>query len=223
MGRVLSEANDVFYVGEPFNPNHGWSPRTLLKKPFTDWFTYITERNAARYHPYLDATLGLNTSLLEELRSARGLRNAARVARRRVSAARDRWARRRPLMKDPIALYSAEWLADTYNMAVVVMIRHPAAFVASVKRLDWRFDFNNMLRQPELVRDLLPEFRDVIETYSSAPPSLVEMGITQWMMAYTVAERYRERRPEWHFVRHEDLALSPVEGFRDLCGRLGIS
>jgi hypothetical protein len=43
----------------------------------------------------------------------------------------------RPLLKDPIAVFSAEWLADTFDMNVVVMIRHPGGFAASLKRLGW--------------------------------------------------------------------------------------
>lgn len=32
------------------------------------------------------------------------------------------------LCKDPIAVFSAPWLADTFDMDVVVTIRHPAAW-----------------------------------------------------------------------------------------------
>jgi hypothetical protein len=139
-----------------------------------------------------------------------------------VSSSIDAWKHRRPLMKDPIALYSAEWLADTYQMDVVVMIRHPAAFVASVKRLDWQFDFHNLLRQEALIQNLLPEFREQIETYSASPPSIIDMAIAQWRMAYTLAERYRERHPDWHFIRHEDLSLDPINRYHEVCSKLSI-
>ena len=49
----------------------------------------------------------------------------------------------RPLLKDPIAIMSCEWLAETFNMDVIVVIRHPAAFVASLKVAGWEFAFVN--------------------------------------------------------------------------------
>ncbi len=36
---------------------------------------------------------------------------------------------------------SAEWLAKTYNINVVVLIRHPAAYIYSMKRMKWGFNF----------------------------------------------------------------------------------
>ena len=49
-----------------------------------------------------------------------------------------------PLLKDPIAVFSAGWLARTFGMRVVLSVRHPAAFAASLKRLDWTFDFDHL-------------------------------------------------------------------------------
>ncbi len=64
-----------------------------------------------------------------------------------------------PLVKDPIALFSAEWLAATFDMRVLVMIRHPAAFAASIRRRGWRHRFADFLEQPLLMRDLLGAVR----------------------------------------------------------------
>lgn len=43
--------------------------------------------------------------------------------------------RSRPLVKDPFALFSAEWFADNFDAEVIVIVRHPAAVVSSIKRL----------------------------------------------------------------------------------------
>ena len=37
-----------------------------------------------------------------------------------------------PLIKDPIAIFSADWLADKYDMNVVVLSRHPLGFISSL-------------------------------------------------------------------------------------------
>jgi hypothetical protein len=38
-----------------------------------------------------------------------------------------------------------------------------------------------------------------------------------------VVGMYRDRHPDWSFVRHEDLSEEPVKGFRDLYERFGLA
>jgi len=71
---------------------------------------------------------------------------------RTVRSWKRRLAGERPLLKDPIAFFSAEWLARTYGADVVVLIRHPAGFAGSLKRMGSSFDFNDFLGQPDLLR-----------------------------------------------------------------------
>ncbi len=40
----------------------------------------------------------------------------------------------RPLIKDPIGLFSYKWLVSKFDMDVLVLIKHPAAFVSSLKK-----------------------------------------------------------------------------------------
>src|SRR4029079_14970877 len=119
-----------------------------------------------RFRPGLAQSLALRYDLGAQLRSARSWRDVARVPRdyRRLRG----WRRngRRPLMKDPIALLSAEWLAATFDMDVVVLIRHPAAFAASLKRLGWKHSFATFIQEgrvPEVVRPYEAEIRQQAE------------------------------------------------------------
>jgi hypothetical protein len=73
-----------------------------------------------------------------------------------------------PLIKDPIALFAAEWLADVFGVRVVVLIRHPAAFAASLKRLNWTHPFGDFLAQPLFMRDLLAPFEEDIRRFAAA-------------------------------------------------------
>ena len=52
-----------------------------------------------------------------------------------------RYNGQRALLKDPIALFSAEWITQMLGAQIVVLMRHPASFVSSVKRLGWVFPF----------------------------------------------------------------------------------
>jgi hypothetical protein len=136
--------------------------------------------------------------------------DAARIARR---LRRARGERCRPLVKDPIALLSAEWLADTFGMQVIVLIRHPAAFTASLLRLDWRFDFANFASQPALLdHDLAPFAAEIEAAARHRLDPVAEAGLL-WRCLYATVDRYRRERPDWLFLRHEDVSARPVDGF----------
>ena len=120
-------------------------------------------------------------------------------------------------MKDPIALFSAEWLADTFDMDVVVLIRHPAAFAASIARLSWRFDFRNFVTQPSLMEGDLAPFAAEIESAACRRPTLINEAALVWKCIYATVDRYRAERPAWKFVRHEDLLMDPASGFQAIC------
>lgn len=216
---MLCASREAGYVHEPFNPNRspGWFP-----EPLPYWFMYLTEENAAPYERAVENLLALRYPALSLLRSrsARGLaQQGPEIARSLAYRAQ----RRRTLLKDPMALFSAEWLARRYGTEVVVMIRHPAAFVSSIKKLNWGFDYErNWLAQELLMRDLLGPWADSFRDYEGEV-DLVGEGIVMWNAMYDVVRGYRERHPDWHFVKYDDLADDPVAGFRDLYARLGLT
>jgi hypothetical protein len=215
---MLCASREAGYVHEPFNPNRspGWFP-----EPLPYWFMYVTDENASPYERAVGDLLAFRYPLrsLPRSRSARNLaQQVPEVGRSLVYRVRGR----RTLLKDPMALFSAEWLARRFGMEVVVMIRHPAAFVSSIKKLNWGFDYErNWLAQDLLMRDLLGPRRSSFEGYRGEV-DLVGEGIVMWNAMYDVVRGYRERHPDWHFVRYDDLADDPLTGFRALYGRLGL-
>jgi hypothetical protein len=125
-------------------------------------------------------------------------------------------------MKDPSALFSAEWLARTYDMDVVVLIRHPAAFVSSWKRLNWGVWLGDMWRQPQLMEGYLAPFHNEIRCFLEQPPDLIGQALLLWRVIHHVVLRLRLAHPEWIFLRHEDLSRRPVQEFEKLCAGLGL-
>jgi hypothetical protein len=134
-----------------------------------------------------------------------------------------RLRRMRPLLKDPIALMSAEWLAERFGVQPVVLIRHPAAFAGSLKRLEWRFDFENWRDQPLLVRNLIGPYEEQIRSFAERERDIIDQSILMWNVIHHVIRTYRERHPDWVFLRHEDLSEDPLKGFRDLFDRLELT
>ena len=206
------------YVHEPFNPQRwpGWSPRIP-----PHWYLYVCRENEGEHEPWIRDVLSFRYPILN-ITSSPDLRHVGQMAVEWPLSIAYRLRGARPLIKDPIALLSSEWLAERFGMQVLVMIRHPAAFAGSLKRLGWRFDFENWRDQPLLLRDLVGPYGEAIGRYSAREHDMVDQAILMWNVLHHAIRKFRERHPEWIFVRHEDLSAEPLKGFRDLFDRLDL-
>lgn len=218
-GRILAMAPHTAYIHEPFNV---YGPAKHPAIPFTCWFQYICDDNGAQYKRILDDILHYRYPLRLAITKAHGVRGVARVGRDQWRSRWHRLRQDRPIVKDPIAFFSAPWLAKTFDMDVLVMIRHPAAFCSSLKAKEWRFDFNHFLSQPLLMRDQLGVFEKEIRAYASQERDIIDQGILLWKCIHQTVARYQEEYPEWIFARHEALSANPGEGFRDIYQALGL-
>lgn len=216
---MLAVAPGVGYVHEPFSPRRwpGWS-----RRPIPRWYLHVTREHEDHYGPLVEDVLAFRYPVAGVLH-IRSAREAFQFIDEAPWAMWNRLRRARPLVKDPIALMSAEWLAERFGMEVVVMIRHPAAFAGSLLRLDWpRFDFRNWADQPAFLRDLAGPYADAIRSFDPSQQDLVDEAILLWNVIHHVIGGYRERHRDWAFVRHEDLSEEPVKGFRELYERLDL-
>jgi hypothetical protein len=220
VGQVLaSSPTPLGYVWEPFSPRH--RPGTLPVR-FPRYFEYVCHENANGLAAPLADTLAFRYRPLAELRAIRGPKDAARMGRDWVQFGRHRRRRAAALLKDPIALFSSEWLVDTFSMDAVVVVRHPAAFASSLKRRGWRHNFQSFLDQPLLMRDFLAPHEEQIRLHARSRQDIVDDAILLWNVLYDAVGRFRERRPEWSYVRLEDLARDPLAGFRALFEHHGL-
>jgi hypothetical protein len=219
VGRTIAASPNIGYLDEPFSLRHRPG---VLRTQFPFWFPYLTAANAGAAAADLRRTLGFRYSYAAELRAIRSTRDAGRMARDAGRFAVRRARRARPLLKDPIAILAVPWLAGEFDARPVVLIRHPAAFASSLKRMGWTHDFSHFLRQPGLVDDLVPDLRSEIESFAAEQRDVIDQAGLLWVIVHTVIERYRREHPEWAFVRHEDLSNDPFGGFRDLFLRLDL-
>lgn len=223
VGEMLAQAPGVFYLHEPFNPVV--RVPGLPKIPVNHWFEYLHEGNEAHFRRPVNALVAGRFSVWNDLvngdiRSMRAIgRSIANSRRRKVELS----AGARPLLKDPIAILAAEWLAERYGMDVVVTIRHPAAFVSSIKRLRWPIDHaKEFLSQKHLMDRFLSPYVDEIRA-SRVTDDFVDQAALTWKLLYHVVDQYRSTHPDWHFVYHEDLSLAPEKGFRALFRSLDLA
>lgn len=219
VGKMLSRTTGLAYLHEPFSPlrSPGWMG---VRIPY--WYLYVCPENDGPYVTGIRRLLSLRYPLRRDLALRPRPRVLGQMALEWPRSVAARARRARPLLKDPIAIFSAEWLADRFGAQPVVMIRHPAAFAGSLKRLDWRFDFRNWAQQPLLLRDHLAPFDAPISEFASKPPGIIDQAVLMWNCIHHVIDGYRERHPGWTFVKYEELAGEPVTGFRDLADRLGL-
>jgi hypothetical protein len=181
----------------------------------THWYKYITIKNGDAFIEPLSRILALDFTWP-------GRKGIRRLFPSRLVALKytRRWfGLPRPIMKDPIAAMSAEWLAETFQMDVICLLRHPAAFVASLKRLNWRFDFNQFLDQPQLMEECLHPFADQL---ARPPADMIGEGALLWLCIYHVLTSYIRRHPEWAYWRIEDIVVDPVSAFELIYAELDL-
>ena len=219
VGQMLAAGSEVGYIREPFSVLHRPG---VLDVRFPYWFPYVCRENEQPYVRPVRDMLAYRFRTGAALRALRTPTDAAKMANDARTFARYRRTGLRPLLKDPIAVFSAEWIADRFDAQVIALIRHPAAFASSLKRYDWTHPFEDFLAQPLLMRDLLASYTDDVERLAGEEHEIVDQAILLWNLIHAAIQTYRERRKDWFFARHEDLSRDPVEGFRSMFASVGV-
>jgi sulfotransferase family protein len=220
VGKMLSLSPSLGYIREPFSVVHR---RGVLDVPFPRWFPYICPENEDPYLRPVEEMLEFRFKGAAALRTARTPRDIALAVHDAREFARFRRRGARPLLKDPIAVFSAGWLADTFGAQPVVLIRHPAAFASSLMKYGWTHPFDDFLQQPLLMRDLLSPFSDQIAAFARTQEPIIDQAILLWMLIHHAVLRYRDTRPTWRSFRHEDLARDPLGQFGEMFAYLQVA
>lgn len=211
LGKVICVSSKYVYVDEPFNIG-----KDHKNSPFKNQYEYldgkpITFQKKAR--TYLNSFKSIFSKTVYHklilVRSGKEFRKFLSEVKSRTT--------RNYVYKDPLALCSAEWIYKQYGWNIIVLIRHPAAFVASLKVKDWQFYFKYFNNQKALVNTHLKQYADKIQAYTENRPDIVKQGILLWNILYTMVLQYQDNYSEkWYFVKHEDLSLQPLKEFENL-------
>jgi hypothetical protein len=220
VGKMLAASSAIGYIHEPFNLTH--RPGICTAK-FPYWFTYVTEENEAPYYEALKKTLAFRFDIRAELPAIQSFRHVGRMLKNYKNFSLYRYRQATPLMKDPIALFSSEWLARTFDMSVIVLIRHPAAFASSISRLNWTHNFSHFLNQPLLMRDYLAPFEAEIRAFVEKEHAILEQAILLWRIIHYLILHYQEKHKDWIFLRHEDISIDPLHHFEYLYKKMNLT
>jgi hypothetical protein len=212
-GKTLALAPHTGYIREPFNIGIPVGP---LGNPFTNWFQYICEENVDPFRERLSGMVHYRYPLGRNLATMKTVKEFAKIAIDQGLFWLHKTQKHTPIVKDPIALFSAEWLSKAFEMNVLVMIRHPAAFCSSLKIKNWSFDFRNFLNQPLLMKRYLGGFEREIQECATQGADIIDQGILLWNCIHHTISTYQQQHPEWLFVRHEDVSTNPEEQFHSI-------
>ena len=224
IGRTISQQSRVKFISEPFNadfPNE--SLRFVARHSFCDYHSSSQKEEINTCFRNL-LCKSLNSAVRESVRTSK---NAGVDIRTPVRFCKQLFIElfqvERILVKDPFALLSAGWLHDTFNFDVIVMIRNPLAFVGSLKVAGWNFDFDNLRQQKYLMRGRLKQFSEDIDIMcvEKNKYDIIDRAALLWNVLHFVILEYRSKYP-WLFVKHEDIADAPAQGFRHIFDYLGL-
>ncbi len=207
VGRMIAESPAIAYIHEPFHIQHR---KGICGAEFKYWFTYISYENESVFYNDLKRTIEYAYNLSGELKAKNFRKDLWDILREYCKFLIFRTLNFRPLIKDPIAVFSAEWLASKFDMEVIVLIRHPAAFASSLKRLNWKHPFSDFLSQPLLMKDHLYPFENEIKQYSEEEYDIIDQAILLWKLIHKMIIKYKEKHNDWIFLRHEDISQNPL-------------
>jgi len=220
IGQTLAKSNYVRYVHEPFNV-------IIAKNKYSydipQWFHYVSQGEEKEYRQYIKRILWLSDNPIEDIYKAFGTNSSRPILSRSLRNLFPSIIGVRPIVKDPIAIFSADWLYENFPMDVVVIIRHPAAYVWSVlKDSSHMHSFQRIFfEQPDLLK-LTKPFQDDIYLASDESLPLYHRAAIFWKITHHIIKQYQQQYTEWIFIRYEQIASQPIEQFQGLTRRLSL-
>jgi hypothetical protein len=208
VGKMLCASNELNYIYEPFSDDYN----TLkVDTPVKHHFHYVTNNESQYFKRYIDCCLSpMNISLIKEI-TANGIYSGIKKKIKQIIELPK--FKNTFIIKDPLALFSASWFYQTYNCHILVMIRHPAAYVDSIRRVGWRYDPRKYLEQYDLIKEYLSELKEEISSFNQTEKNLLEEATLRWKIYHHVIHIYMDRYP-FTFIKHEELAEDPINNFK---------
>ena len=215
VGRVLATGHRRAYVHEPFNTQCG-----LPDLPVR----YLVDDSAIGRSYHLDEALDSITSLQCQLGDGifkqdvgwrrRGKQLAGGRGQLNLRFARLHPALQSGVIKDPMGALVAPTLHRDHGVAIVVMVRHPVAWHASVAHHGFKLNgaIESFLRQAESSPGLMTSDEMSLATTGD----YLERSSVVWNVIYRRLHRELSGQVGAMFVRHEDLSGDPIATFRQI-------
>lgn len=223
VGKILSLPLEVDYIHEPFNIRcgmPGMTKRWRYVKPSLDTPEMQEIHEAAsrifsynfhlRNSPFKNEAI--HRKIIKQLVGTRGP-YYLRLAKMNPF-------HKHAVIKDPTGTLLTEYLHVHFGVKPVVVIRHPASFIASLRRANWWPDTQKVLdQQPLLVQD---HFNGDISPWFNEHSDELQNAAAHWRLLTQVVVNQAKQYSDWHLVTLESLSENPVVQFKELYGKLGL-
>ncbi|MCH2161414.1 MAG: sulfotransferase [Phycisphaerales bacterium] len=218
-GKVFASVSRTLYVHEPFNPT---SPCAYSPVRLPEFFYRIDEKGNARelklMEQLVDVQIRRCSVKLSDARHPKILLSRMKMC---ATGLLGRIDAQRVVIKDPIAILSADILCKNMNIKPLFMVRDPAACVSSLYIRNWRTDFTPMLKQRDRLESLLPGEMDRLQHLVENPDhDLIDNAAFLWRISNQAIIRYIKQNPDWSITRHEELIKDPISAFKALFEQL---
>ncbi|MBD3314438.1 MAG: hypothetical protein GF344_01515 [Chitinivibrionales bacterium] len=219
LGNMISLANTVVYIHEPFQVGISFK---YGRGPLNYWYEYLHAESDAEQQEqmliFINYLKNVNYFDFRDLKTRQPeklIRTLNNIWKKMIAKSNGKF---RYLYKDPIALFSIEWLINNIpDLKVVISIRHPAAFVNSIKSLGWGLDFNHIKRQQSLVNRYLRKYAKEIELIAgNRKATIIDEGILIWNLIHERIKQYQQQYPRWCYIKYENIASNPIPGFKSI-------
>jgi len=215
VGKMLARHKKLVYIQEPFNPS---TPRSAMGYSISNYYQYINALPKNEIEEIEQALKKMLQFRYYGVAKNYKMHYALRVAIKKwMQNYNNRKKSLTPLIKDPLALLSADYLYHKFQCKPICMIRHPLGFCSSLKKAGWYFPFDRLTRQNNLIIDCCPQFEKEIHEFSAnSQKTIIQHGILLWNILHSRILEYKNKYPDWFFQRYEELLVSPDEGFKEL-------
>ena len=212
-GNMIGLSKEVKQVTEILNPYNRQFYGTNWQAPF-----FLVSENDS---PIIESIIGYNHSpkiLFKRIQNVDGFSGKLKLVLRHFKYLFLK--NKVKLIKDPHGIFSAEFFFKTYNSKVLVISRHPAAFVSSMRRMKWGVRFSDLINQKNIDRSLLLPFLSEKEfTNLNEYDTSIEGLSALWNIIHNQINVYKlkySNHPDWFFVSHEALSEKPVDSFEEI-------
>lgn len=211
VGKCIESSDQIVYLAEPLRHTN-----SMQKIYFNDlnakiWFPAIKYQSTEIYNRAYEKIFYNGFHFYDlNFSTYRGIKDSIKVLRD------INLNNKRRLLKDPIALFSADWLYENYHTQNIVLIRSPLAFISSLKKNNWHHNFNDFLVQRELMKNELKPFSSKIEKYSVEKHSVIDQGILLANIFNQQILSLKIKYPDWHFIELEKLQKEPFKEFETI-------
>lgn len=219
VGRTLAYSDKVHYIHEAFSHSKFFNRDFRL---YYNDISLFSESDQQKFKQYLSQyRRNEYLRLFTEFRRIIQRKKNRYLRNRNLLSLRDLFTylhiKKSPLYKEPAAIFSSEFLHEQMGARIIILIRHPAAVIGSMKSHDMNLHFSVFKNREMYNTFYLEPFRKEIDFFAGkGNGDIIEKGILIWNMVYHRIIQYQNSHRDWYFVRHEDLSLNPVAEFEKM-------